>query len=388
MEMTSKERILAAMNLQRPDRVPLMCQFSIGCMMEQLHPDPVAFWYDQQTFADGLIELRERFRFDGILVSLHGHSDDWKRDLLSREELGEGSVRLEYPDRTELHCWQDLPVVTFRSPRKSLDLESVDVERDISGQLDYIPVSHNLYFRLDPENLYGIFDYLYSRVGDSCSIHGEITSPLDYYLDLFGYEQGLMGLIMYPAKAAQILQRFTDGVKRIARGMCRMPVDAIKISSPFAGRGFISSEFYEQFVLPYESQIIREIRQAGKFVYIHTCGSIGDRLELMQRSGASGLECLDPVPVGDVDLEDAFRRIGREMFIKGNIDSINTLLMADDAKAEEDVRRIIRTGMTLGRGFILSTACSIAPLVPRRRIEMLHELVMRCGQYGDETEQR
>lgn len=76
MEMTSKERILAAMNLQRPDRVPLMCQFSIGCMMEQLHPDPVAFWYDQQTFADGLIELRERFRFDGILVSLHGHSDD------------------------------------------------------------------------------------------------------------------------------------------------------------------------------------------------------------------------------------------------------------------------------------------------------------------------
>ena len=81
-----------------------------------------------------------------------------------------------------------------------------------------------------------------------------------------------------------------------------MPVDAIKISSPFAGRGFISSEFYEQFVLPYESQIIREIRQAGKFVYIHTCGSIGDRRELMQRSGASGLECLDPVPVGDVDL--------------------------------------------------------------------------------------
>ena len=52
------------------------------------------------------------------------------------------------------------------------------------------------------------------------------------------------------------------------------------------------------------------------------------------------------MPVGDVDLEDAFRRIGREMFIKGNIDSINTLLMADDAKAEEDVRRIIRTGMT------------------------------------------
>lgn len=57
MSTSHRERVVAAMNLQKPDRVPLMCQFSIGAMMNQLHPDPVAFWYDQKTFADGLIEL-------------------------------------------------------------------------------------------------------------------------------------------------------------------------------------------------------------------------------------------------------------------------------------------------------------------------------------------
>lgn len=82
MIYTPRERVLAAMNLQKPDRVPLMCQFSIGAMIQQLKPSPAEFWYDGEVFARGLVELRERFNFDGILVSLHGHSPDWKKDVL------------------------------------------------------------------------------------------------------------------------------------------------------------------------------------------------------------------------------------------------------------------------------------------------------------------
>ena len=70
MKLTSRQRIQTAMNLQKPDRVPLMCQFSIGSMMMQLKPDPVEFWYNEDTFADGLVSLCRQFRFDGILVSL------------------------------------------------------------------------------------------------------------------------------------------------------------------------------------------------------------------------------------------------------------------------------------------------------------------------------
>ena len=190
-----------------------------------------------------------------------------------------------------------------------------------------------------------------------------------------------MSLMLEPEKCKPVLARFADGVKKIAIGMCRKPIDAIKISSPFAGMGFISSELYEEFVLPYESEIIKAIRKTGKQVYIHTCGSIGDRLELMCRSGASGLECLDPVPVGNVDLEDAFHRIGNQMFIKGNIDSVNTLLAVDDEKVRNDVRKIIETGKTKGKGFILSTACSIAPLVTKKRILMLSDMIAEYGIY-------
>ncbi|MCL6103325.1 MAG: hypothetical protein M1292_12720 [Bacteroidetes bacterium] len=381
MKLTSKERVKYAMNLQRPDRVPLMCQFSIGSMMHQLRPNPVEFWYDKNVFADGLIKLCKMFKFDGILVSLHGHSDKWKRDLIKYELIEEESYRLTYPDRTEVHSHTDLPLVSFKQKKVQKSVENINIELDIPSEINYIPVSQNLYFDLDKEALFDIFDILHAKVGDSVSVHGEITSPFDYFLDLLGYENGLIALIMEPEKSKSIIDKFAHGIRDLAVKMCDKQIDAIKISSPFAGMGFISTEQYIEFVLPYESEIIEAIRAKGVHVYIHTCGSINDRLELMRESKTSGLECLDPIPVGNVDLEDAFDRIGNDLFIKGNIDSINTLLNADDIKAEADVKLIIETGKTKGKGFILSTACSIAPLVTKERLLMLSQMVDKYGQY-------
>lgn len=379
--MTSKERINAAMNLQHPDKVPLMCQFSIGNMMIQLKPNPVDFWYDKNIFAEGLITLCEKYKFDGILVSLHGHSDKWGKDLLSTECIAEGEYMLTYPDRTEVHSWTDLPLVKLNEMKTMSAIEDIDVEKEIPSVINYIPVSHNLYFDIDQENMFDVFDIIYSKVGESVSIHGEITSPFDYFLDLIGYQDGLVGLIMEPEKCHAILNKYANGVRDLAVKMCDKHIDAIKISSPFAGMGFISMEDYREFVLPYERRIIEAIRAKGVHVYIHTCGSIDDRLELMRESLTSGLECLDPIPVGNVDLEDAFKRIGNDLFIKGNIDSINSLLFADDEKAETDIRKILETGKKMGKGFILSTACSIAPKVTEERLLMLSKLIDKYGQY-------
>lgn len=381
MKLTSKERINYAMNLQKPDRVPLMCQFSIGSMMHQLKPDPVEFWYDKNVFADGLVELCRNFKFDGILVSLHGHSDNWKKKLLKSEHIDSESIKLTFEDRTELHSLKELPLITFNEDKASLDIENIDIEKDVPSVIDYIPVSIDLHFKLDTNNLFDIFDIIYQKTGEEFSIHGEITSPFDYLLDLLGYENGLISLIMAPEKCKSILDKYTDGILDIAVKMCNKHIDAIKISSPFAGMGFISSDQYREFILPYEKRIINAIKEKGKHVYTHTCGSIGDRLELMRESNTSGLECLDPPPLGNVDLEIAFAQIGNDMFIKGNIDSVNSLLYADDKKAEADVLRIIEIGKTKGKGFILSTACSIAPLVTKKRLLMLSKMIEKSGQY-------
>ncbi len=160
--------------------------------------------------------------------------------------------------------------------------------------------------------------------------------------------------------------------------MCEEGIDAIKVSSPFAGAGFISPKFYRDFVLPFESEIAVAVRSKGLHIYTHTCGAISDRLELMFDAGVSGIECLDPPPLGNVELEDAKKRTRGRGFIKGNIDSVNTLLLGTKESIRQDVRRRIVVGKE-GGGFILSTACSVAPHVEREKLMILREAVDEWG---------
>jgi uroporphyrinogen decarboxylase len=116
------------------------------------------------------------------------------------------------------------------------------------------------------------------------------------------------------------------------------------------------------------------VENEGSYVYTHTCGAIGDRLDLMVQSGVSGLECLDPPPLGNVDLREAVELLNGKIFIKGNIDPVNTLLRGDAAQIRTDVRKILETAGHSMQGFILSSACSIAPPVPPDNIKLAVEI--------------
>ncbi|MFB0516306.1 MAG: uroporphyrinogen decarboxylase family protein, partial [Candidatus Neomarinimicrobiota bacterium] len=348
-------------------------------MLQQLDVSPSEFWFDADTFARGLIELRELYDFDGILVSLHGHRQGWREELVKLERKGDIEI-VTFSDRELVFTRDDLPTVRFLVPVVHPTIDTAN-PADIPDQIDYIPVSQDLHFHLDLDNKFAVFDLIQAQVGDEYSIHGEITSPFDYLLDYLGHESALTALILAPDRCRALLQRFANGIAALAREMCAQPIDAVKISSPFAGMGFISPDFYRRFVLPYEGQIIAAIKEQGKYAYLHTCGAINDRLEAMAESGTSGLECLDPPPLGNVELEDAVRRVGQSLFIKGNVDSVNTLLQGSEEDILADVKRRIQIGKT-GRGFILSTACSIAPHVRRERVQLLAKLAQEYGVYA------
>lgn len=364
------------MDLGTPDRVPLMCQLSIGHMLLQLNVSPVEFWHDLDVFADGLVRLRGIYDFDGILVSLHGHDPRWSESIQSRKNVAEGEEVVWKDGKRTLYLLVDLPQpLSEQEPRLSLgDL----TDETLPAALEYIPVSQGLKFRIDPDHRFDIFRRLKAKVGRGFSLHGEITSPFDYFLDLIGHQEGLLGLLTEPEKCVLVLRHFTDLIKQLAVDMCAEGVDAIKVSSPFAGAGFISPKLYRDFVLPFEKEIALAVRRTGVHIYTHTCGAVSDRLELMFDAGVSGIECLDPPPLGDVELADAKRRTRGRGFIKGNIDSVNTLLNGSKETILGDARSRIEVGKE-GGGFILSTACSVAPRVEREKLLLLREAVNRWG---------
>jgi hypothetical protein len=362
-----------------PDRVPVMCQMSIGHMLLQTGASASAFWNSAEVYARGLVALRRGYRFDGILISLHGHDPAWEKKIASLKKEGNSEVVIwKNGDRTVFPN-DDLPIHYPARARRPESVAGFDPE-SIPEKIDFIPVSQGLEFLLDPDHRFDVVDAIVAQEGASFSVHGEVTSPLDYYLNLFGFSEGFIGLMENPGKARAILGRYTAALEKLTKELAGRGVDAIKVSSPYAGAGFISPEFYREFVLPFESRIASAARGAGVPAYVHTCGAIHDRLEMMVEAGFAGLECLDPRPLGNVELGDAKRRLAGQAFIKGNIDPVNVLLAGTTEEVRSDALRRLRTGMP-GGGYILSTACSIAPHTRKENVEILAPAAAEAGLY-------
>ena len=118
---------------------------------------------------------------------------------------------------------------------------------------------------------------------------------------------------------------------------------------------------------------VRE-RYPDRRIYTHTCGAIGDRLELMEATGTNGIDTLDPPPLGTVDLADARRRTRGRIFLKGNIDPVNVMLMGRPDEVLAAARKCLAIA-AVGGGYILSTACAVPPAAPPGNILMLREAV-------------
>ena len=109
---------------------------------------------------------------------------------------------------------------------------------------------------------------------------------------------------------------------------------------------------YRDSVLPYERCVTDAVKALGVPVYTHTCGKIGDRLDLMAETGTQRIDTLDPPPLGNVELTDAKRIIGDRLFIKGNMNSV-VLLAYKMKKVIAEATACLRAGAPDGGTFSL-----------------------------------
>jgi uroporphyrinogen decarboxylase len=75
-----------------------------------------------------------------------------------------------------------------------------------------------------------------------------------------------------------------------------------------------------------------------------------------------------------VDLADARRRTKGRVFLKGNVDPVNTMLRGTRDDALAAARRCLSVAAP-GGGYILSTACAVAPRTPPENVLALREAV-------------
>jgi len=382
-----------AMGLRTPDRVPVMSQLSLGHYFLYSGVKPVDIWYTSEGFAEALVKLCDRYRFDGTLVNLPGRDPRYEHEI-DRIEEGEGEQITRWkngnyttlPEDDNPHYYtadgtRYFPMFDEIKPEELYYVEPWDIT-DITYPYTWgFEAEQRPFDDFFPPYHLDTIKAVKAKVGDRVSVHSEIFSPWSQFLELLNYESALMAIVDDPGKAKACLERLAEGAVDLGKRQAAAGVDAVLISSAFAGAGLISRTHYEEFVLPYEKKIIEGIRAAYDVpVYTHTCGSIGDRLDLMMASGTNGVDTLDPPPLGTVDLVQAKKLLSGKVFIKGNIDPVHTLLNGDRETVKKDIEWRLSVGKP-GGGYILSSACSVAPHTAPENIELLAQLAEEEGRY-------
>lgn len=392
--MNGRERMALAMQHKTPDRVPVMCQLAIGHYFLNTDLKPHEIWFTSEGFAEALVTLQRRYRFDGILINLPGRPENLLDDVVSIEETRDGELLTWANGDKTLIPWDDnaqhymadgsdLPRFDFMS----MGVEELDRLDDFTGYLwntyhiPWLPGKKDKGPLTEvPDYFFRTIDLVREKTGGEVSVHGEVFSPFTHFMELIGYENALMSLIMDPDKAHALLDRLTVSSVTWAVAQAERGVDAVLMSSAFAGGPLLSPDMYREFVLPYERRVAEAVRATGVPIYTHTCGSIGDRLELMVETGTMGIDTLDPPPLGNTELADAKARIGDKVFIKGNMNSVALLQFQSKEQVIEHATERIRLGMPDG-GYILSTACSVSPKVEPWKLELLVPLAEEIGRY-------
>ena len=377
-----------------PDRVPVFCQLSLGHYFLQAGLSPWEIWFTSDGLAEAMVRLADRYRFDGILVNLPGRERGLEREISRVEKkAGEDWIHWErggytvLPHDDNAHFFQDdgtryFPSFADVEPETLFYVEPwdvTDITYPFTWGFEREPRPHKDFF---PSYHFDTLREVIRRAGDRLSVHTEIFSPFSQILELLNYEAALMAILDDPQKVHACLERLTAGAIDLALRQAAVGPEAILISSAFSGGGLISREHYEEFVMPYEMRLIAGVREKRPDLplYTHTCGSIGDRLELMLETGTRGIDTLDPPPLGTVELADAKRTLRGRAFIKGNLDPVGTMLQAKRAAVRAAVLDRLEIGKP-GGGYILSTACSVAPATPPENLELLVPLTEEFGRY-------
>lgn len=173
-----------------------------------------------------------------------------------------------------------------------------------------------------------------------------------------------------PAMLHQLLSKIADNIARYVRYQIDAGAQVVQLFDSWAGQ--LSPEDYRTFALPYQQQVVRQVKATHPDtpLILYISGSAGV-LELMAESG------VDIVSVDwTVDMADARRRLGSQMVVQGNVDP--AALFGSKTFIRD---RILDTIHKAGnQGHILNLGHGILPGTPEENAAFFFETAKQVDQ--------
>ena len=123
------------------------------------------------------------------------------------------------------------------------------------------------------------------------------------------------------------------------------------VSSELAAPPLVGVDTFARWIVPYSSELIGMVRQAGRFAIQHFHGQIRRLLPYFRQMAPHALHTIEAPPVGDCTISQAYEGLGTDIALIGNL-QYDDFRSSTSAQMREQVHRLLDE--VDGRPFICS----------------------------------
>ncbi|MEI6217955.1 MAG: uroporphyrinogen decarboxylase family protein [bacterium] len=207
------------------------------------------------------------------------------------------------------------------------------------------------------------------------------VAPFEQIHPVCGHEYMLLGMAMDPDWVKDMMMTFADMTILCLETLFAEEgtPDAMWFFEDmgFKERPFMSPAMYEELVMPAHKKLFDFSHSHGLKVVVHSCGFVEP---LVPGLIAAGMDCLQAMEVkAGMDMPRLAKQFGDKISFCGNID-IRILGTNDRKLIDEELNRKIIPVLKMGGGFILATDHSIPPEVEHDTLEYFFQHGRRITQ--------
>jgi len=346
--MTSKERLLAAINREKPDRLPVTVH-----QWQQYHLD---------HYLGGLsdIEAFEKLGMDAAIQYFQDMGQFWLVDA--------DYAKFSTPEwRDEVETIRDDPANrishhTIKTPGGILTYKTAGDEKttwiteylikeddDIHLIEKYMPVPR---LQLEP------IQELYDKIDDHGILRGFVwgdqASCWQHAACLYDITDLIMATYDKPGWVHELLSILLEKKLTFIESMKGAKFDLIETGGGAASSTVISPKLFEEFCLPYDRKLHDALHSLGFKITYHTCGGNYGIEDLIVKNGTDASETLASKSIGgNQNPWDFKRKIGNRLALIGGMDQFSVLTDGSDDGIRNMVVRLFQEVGFEG-GYILS----------------------------------
>jgi len=349
--MTTEERVVAALNYEEPDRVPLWTIIDNANVYRHFAPGGFDFSKikeSKEAFPSEFLKLAGRtINTLGIDVTF-----TWGSMNPFPYEESPGKVRWANP-----YPLKSISDLTNHTPKIPLYEDIVDEYIKSFKRIEKVMKPHTILI-----------------MQGSCS--------LEWVQNYAGMELFSIALYDVPQDIERILDAFSEQERIKAQIYADYRLaPAYQISCDIGRKNgtIYSPAFLKRELIPRLKREIEPLKKAGIKVIFHSDGNIMSVLDDLIEAGIDGLNPIEPS--AGMDLAFLKKRYGKNLILIGNVDAVKVLPFGTPRQVEEEVKRCIREGAPGGGYFLDTGAAEIMPSFPVENVLSMFEAVREYGQY-------